>query len=74
MTTREHQAYNDGRNAYREGKAPAKCSRRCVLQRASWLSGYEHERRLDLVNQLTPGQLREASLTLRRLKDWVSNL
>lgn len=67
-TMREEQAFNDGRMAYREGRECNGGSRRSPDQRAAWLEGYEHERRLDRSAAATEAQRTEAASVLARLK------
>ena len=72
MTRREEQAYNDGRLAFRAGKGFGQYTRRSLPQRDAWRQGYEHERRLDLADKITPAQEQEALRTVARLKAWVA--
>lgn len=71
---REEQAFNDGRLAYRYGKGMESCGRRSAEQRAKWLEGYEHERRLDRAAEATDEQRAEAASVLQRLKDFAATL
>lgn len=71
---REEQAFNDGRNAYRERKDIGTNPRKSPDQRTAWRNGYEHERRLDLAEAVTPEQREEAATVAKRLKDWAKEL
>lgn len=71
---REEQAWNDGRLAYRYGHDVASCTRKNPAQRAKWLEGFEHERRLDVAAKATPEQRAEANDVARRLKEWAKTL
>lgn len=74
MTRREEQAFNDGRLAYRAGRDLTSCSRKAGPQRAKWLEGYEHERRLDIAAGATDEQRAEAASVAQRLKEWAQTL
>ncbi len=74
MSTREKQAWNDGRVAFREGKQADKCPRRAGAQRRAWLNGYEHERRIALAERATPEQRQEAARVAQMLRDFAKTL
>ena len=67
---REEQAFNDGRVAFREGRASDGGTRRSKDQRAAWRRGYEHEARLDLAAKTTPERLAESRAVVGKLKAW----
>jgi hypothetical protein len=73
-TRREQQAWNDGRNAYRQGHDIGTNPRKSPEQRTAWRNGYEHERRLDLAEEVTPERREEAAAVAKRLKEWAQKL
>lgn len=74
MSTRENQAYNDGRLAFRDKVPVEKNPRRGVAQRAAWMRGFEHERRLELAEKITPAERAEAVSVAGRLGDWARQM
>lgn len=71
---RDEQAFNDGRNAYRAGHDIGTNPRRSKEQRAAWRRGFEHERRLDLAEAITPEMRAEAESVVKRLREFAESL
>jgi hypothetical protein len=74
MTRREHQAFNDGKLAFADGKPMSSCSRRSPEQRAAWRAGYEEERRQATAAKATPEELSTARDRVRQLSAWAQTL
>jgi ribosome modulation factor len=71
MNRREEQAFNDGKNACREGASTESCTRRNPEQRAAWMRGFEEQRRWKTSQQASDAQRAESRRVLSALKDAV---
>lgn len=74
MSTRENQAFNDGKMAFRDGLEFHHNPRRSVAQRCAWAEGFEDERRRDLCDKITPKERAESVVTAAKLKEWVRQM
>jgi hypothetical protein len=74
MSTREAQAFNDGKLAFRQGVEIGLCPRRSMEQRAAWRAGFEDEQRRAITETAPPARLEEARGVLAKLKEAVAKL
>ena len=70
LTKREDAAFNDGKNACRQGHSIASCKRKGA-QRTAWLLGYAEQHRFQTAKTVSDADIAEAKRVLANLKEHV---
>jgi ribosome modulation factor len=71
LNKRQERAFHEGRMGFRMGIDIGLCPLRSPSQRQVWRDGFEHERRMDLAEKITPKERAEAVSVAGRLGDWA---